>query len=204
MHVTSYELRVMSLLMGAVGTLGLATFLTLPPVYAQATPCASYAREGFPAACVEDLAECDSTGGKIFRVEGGAALCPGTQVCCTAWDPATPPNQPPPTDEPIEPGKPVKLPDPLGGRNLAQIIGQAIRTFTGIAGAIALLMFVYGGVYWIYSKGESEKVSRAIEILRNAVIGLVLIFGAYFFTSSIVQGILSAPASIPTEEQPSQ
>ena len=62
-------------------------------------------------------------------------------------------------------------------------------------------MFVYGGVYWIYSKGEGEKVSRAIEIIRNAVIGLVLIFGAYLFTSAIVQGILNAPSTT-TEEQP--
>jgi hypothetical protein len=91
------------------------------------------------------------------------------------------------------PTAPVTLPDPLSGANLPQLIGNVIRTFAGIAGALALLMFVYGGLMWILSGGEGGKVAKAQQILRNATIGLILIFGAYFFTSAIVQGILANP-----------
>jgi hypothetical protein len=88
-------------------------------------------------------------------------------------------------------GVTVSLPDPLGGVSLPQGLGGAIRVFTGIAGAIALVMFVYGGIMWIISQGEEKKVEDAKKILTNAAIGLVLIFGAYFFTSSIVAAILT-------------
>lgn len=88
-------------------------------------------------------------------------------------------------------GTTVSLPDPLGGVSLPQFIGGAIRIFTGVAGAIALIMFVYGGIMWILSEGEDKKVADSKKILMNASIGLVLIFGAYFFTSSIVAAILT-------------
>jgi hypothetical protein len=72
-----------------------------------------------------------------------------------------------------------------------------IRVFMSIAGALALLMFVYGGVMWILSGGDSSKVKAAQTILVNSTIGMVLIFGAYLFTSAIVSSLLGASA-IPT------
>lgn len=91
------------------------------------------------------------------------------------------------------PSQAVSLPDPLGGMSIPQVAGGLIKTFTGIAGAIALLMFVYGGIMYILSGGDGEKVKGAVTILRNSAIGLVLIFGAYFFTAAIVSGILANP-----------
>lgn len=92
-----------------------------------------------------------------------------------------------------QPGSPTALPDPLSGLNFPKLLGNVIRAFSGIAGAIALLMFVYGGVMWILSGGSQEKVKGAQKILVNASIGLVLIFGAYTFVSSIVNLIIAPP-----------
>ena len=92
-----------------------------------------------------------------------------------------------------QPGSPTALPDPLSGLNFPKLIGNVIRAFSGIAGAIALLMFVYGGVMWILSGGSQEKVKAAQKILVNASIGLILIFGAYTFVSSIVNLIIAPP-----------
>jgi hypothetical protein len=46
----------------------------------------------------------------------------------------------------------------------------------GIVGSLALLFFVYGGVTWIISAGSSEKVEEGKTILKNAVIGLIIVF----------------------------
>lgn len=54
------------------------------------------------------------------------------------------------------------------GFNLAQII-------LGISGAVALLMFVIGGVMYMTSQGNSSKVDKATGVLRYAVIGLAMI-----------------------------
>jgi hypothetical protein len=58
---------------------------------------------------------------------------------------------------------------------VAEFISRAIRMVIGFVGALALLMFVYGGVMWM-TAGDSKRVDTAKEILKNSTIGLVLIF----------------------------
>lgn len=84
-----------------------------------------------------------------------------------------------------------RLPDPLGGVNIPTFIGNVIRTFAGIAGTIALCMFVYGGIMLIMSGGEQAKVTNGRKILINASIGLLLIFSAYTFVTAIIGAILA-------------
>jgi amino acid transporter len=118
-------------------------------------------------------------------------LCAHGSTCCVKKE------LPPATDaakKPSGPGTSVTLPDPLGGITIPEMVGRIIRSFTGVAGAIALLMFVWGGVKWIISGGKEGEVKEAQQILRNATIGLILIFGAYFFTSAVIQGLLTNPA----------
>lgn len=45
-----------------------------------------------------------------------------------------------------------------------------------ISGSLALLMFVYGGFTMLSSGGEEKKISKGKTIIRNAVIGIFLIF----------------------------
>jgi hypothetical protein len=54
-----------------------------------------------------------------------------------------------------------------------------INYLFGIVGALALLFFIYGGFVLILSRGNSEQTSKGIGILTAAVIGLVVVFGAY-------------------------
>lgn len=46
----------------------------------------------------------------------------------------------------------------------------------GITGSAALLMFVYGGFVLLSSGGDSGKVTTGKTILRNAIIGIFIIF----------------------------
>jgi hypothetical protein len=46
-------------------------------------------------------------------------------------------------------------------------------------GAVALLMFVYGGLLWLTSGGAADKVNKGKEVMVWAVIGLVVIFSSY-------------------------
>ncbi len=115
-------------------------------------------------------------------------VCPPSQQCCTSKSPTASPAG---TSGAGKPGTPKQLPDPLGGVNIPTFIGNVIRTFAGIAGTIALIMFVYGGIMLILSGGESAKVQKGKQILINASIGLVLIFSAYTFVSAIIGAILA-------------
>ena len=56
----------------------------------------------------------------------------------------------------------------------------------GIIGSLALLMFIYGGVMFLISAGNSEKVEQAKKIITGAVIGLVIVFASYAIISFIM------------------
>lgn len=128
--------------------------------------------------CEKDIAEAAG----VLRGQ----LCPSGQSCCIAK-----PGAAAAPSGPAEAGTPKTLPDPLGGANIHSIIGNVIKTFSGIVGSIALLMFVYGGIMMILSGGDTTKVANAKKILVNAAIGIVLIFAAYTFVSAIIDAILA-------------
>ena len=54
-----------------------------------------------------------------------------------------------------------------------------ITWFLGILGLLALIMIIWGGVQWMTSGGNEEKVQSAQATLRRATIGLLIIMGAY-------------------------
>lgn len=54
----------------------------------------------------------------------------------------------------------------------------------GISGAILLATFVYGGVLYL-TAGSSGNVSKAKDMIKNALIGMVLVFGAGLLVSTI-------------------
>jgi len=66
-----------------------------------------------------------------------------------------------------------------GGYTLNDFVVLAVsiaKWILGIVGSLALLFFVYGGVTMIISAGSSEKIEEGKTILKNAVIGLVIVF----------------------------
>ena len=74
----------------------------------------------------------------------------------------------------------VKLSNPLGDTVDIRIILQNILNIAfGFLGAVALLIFVYGGFLWLTSAGNQDKVGKGNKTMFFAVIGLFLIFGSY-------------------------
>ncbi|MFZ5363897.1 MAG: pilin [Patescibacteria group bacterium] len=74
---------------------------------------------------------------------------------------------------------PVEFTSPIGAVSPTQLIGKAIKTVLGILGAVALLIFVYGGFVWMTSGGSPEKIKTARTTLVWAVLGMAVIFLSY-------------------------
>jgi len=49
----------------------------------------------------------------------------------------------------------------------------------GIVGALTLIYFIYGGVLLLISAGNSETVKKGQTVIKNAVIGLIIVFLSY-------------------------
>ena len=80
----------------------------------------------------------------------------------------------------------VELINPLGITDPRLLIGRLIQAILSIVGSIALLMFVYGGVLWITSMGESQRIDKGKKILVWAVLGLALIAASYVIVNAVI------------------
>jgi len=83
------------------------------------------------------------------------------------------------------------LVNPLGSiTNPVDLIGNIIFAILGLTGAIALVMFIWGGLQWMTAAGNSEKVTKGRDTLLWAVLGLVIIFSSYAILNAVL-GILA-------------
>lgn len=70
----------------------------------------------------------------------------------------------------------------LPQETLGQRIVVILSFILGLLGTIFLLLIVYGGFLWMTARGNEEHIKKAQAILRDAVIGLLVIFAAYVIT----------------------
>lgn len=162
--------------------------------------CASVAKlagESTHYACAEQLLDCKKAPMLSTTGLGSVGPCPVARPhCCEQVSPAVSGSDTVSSgslgsgSSAPSGGGSVQVPDPLNGADIPSLIGNIVRTFAGIAGSIALAIFVWGGFSYILSGGESSKVKASTEMLRNASIGIVLIFGAYMLTATIINAIL--------------
>lgn len=70
-------------------------------------------------------------------------------------------------------------------QDLAQYLGIVYNFLIGIAGFLAATMVVIGGFQYVASGGEPKRVGAAVGRIRNALIGLALVVGAYTLLRTI-------------------
>lgn len=73
----------------------------------------------------------------------------------------------------------ICLINPLSAKTVPELISNILKAVIGIVGALALLVFVYGGFLWLTSGGDSAKISAGKEAMKWAAIGLAVIFTSY-------------------------
>lgn len=62
---------------------------------------------------------------------------------------------------------------------LSQIIGVTIQAGLALVGVIFLVLMLYAGYNWMTARGEEEKVEKAKDTITRAIIGLIIVVGAY-------------------------
>ncbi|GEM_PF-2981638 len=81
-------------------------------------------------------------------------------------------------------------------RVAARVISYAL----GLLGMLFLSYTIYGGVVWMTSAGEEEKIKKGKSIIVNGVIGVAIILSAYAITGTVAR-ILQGQQEVP-EGQP--
>lgn len=73
-----------------------------------------------------------------------------------------------------------------------QIIAEWIANALTLLGIIFLVLIIFAGFTWMTSGGEEEKVRKAQGLLRNSIIGLLIILSAYAITKAVTYGFIQA------------
>jgi hypothetical protein len=125
----------------------------------------------------------------VNKREGGDADCE-TELCTGASNiKCCPPVSAAPAKGGAAAPAPINLTNPIAATNVPQLIGSIIKEVLGIVGALALLMFVYGGFLWLTSGGSPDRIKKGKDILVWAVIGLVVIFASYTLVDFVIKAL---------------
>lgn len=73
----------------------------------------------------------------------------------------------------------VSVVNPVSATSLPQLVNNVVRAILGVVGAVTLFMFVYGGMLWMTSAGNANRIERGKDTLIWATIGLLVIFSSY-------------------------
>jgi len=81
------------------------------------------------------------------------------------------------------------------GTGIAFIVGIVARSFISLIGVIFVSYTIYGGYLWMTAAGSDEKVDKSKKIIRDGIIGLILILsaaGIYWFVTNTLVGPIGA------------
>jgi hypothetical protein len=67
---------------------------------------------------------------------------------------------------------------------------KVIQIILGLLGIIAVSLVIYGGFLWTSSGGSEDKINQAKKLLRNAVIGLIIILSSWGITYFVMAKLL--------------
>jgi hypothetical protein len=99
------------------------------------------------------------------------------------------------SDDPIRVLESTKLDSAPAGesaKRLPIVVGNIIRVALSLLGIIVLCLIVYAGFVWMTAAGDSKKVDTAKSILKNAIIGAIILFLAYAISSFVIGAIQKA------------
>ena len=66
-----------------------------------------------------------------------------------------------------------------GELGLSTAIGTVISVALALLGSIFLILMIYAGYNWMTARGEEEKVTKAKDTINRAIIGIIIVVGAY-------------------------
>ena len=78
--------------------------------------------------------------------------------------------------------------DPTTGTDRVNtIISNIIKAVLSFLGVVFLILMIYGGYLWMTARGNEEQLTRAKNTLTAAVIGLIIVIGAYAISYFVIE-----------------
>lgn len=79
------------------------------------------------------------------------------------------------------------------------MVVRIINIALSLLGAIAVILVIYAGAIWMLSEGNEDRVAKAKRILKQAVIGLIIILMSWSITYFILNRLVEQAQSLSQE-----
>jgi hypothetical protein len=85
----------------------------------------------------------------------------------------------------------AQIVNPIPGvGDIPTLIGNVFEAILGIVGALALILLALGGIQYMSSGGDKFAVEQARGRITSAIVGLVIVFGAWLVINFVLVNIL--------------
>ena len=81
------------------------------------------------------------------------------------------------------------------GSTLLTIVGTVINSVLGLLGVIFIILIIVAGFNWMTAGGDEEKIKKSGDNIRSAIIGLLIIVGAFAIWAFINAVLISGAAT---------
>ena len=75
---------------------------------------------------------------------------------------------------------------PISANSFGDLFQQAMKYVQGIAGTVAVVFIIVGGIMYMLSAGSKEMAERAKKTLTYALVGIALVIAAPYFLSDMM------------------
>jgi len=86
---------------------------------------------------------------------------------------------------------------PEGYMGLDQLLVFFLNWSKYILGIAVFVMIFFGGVKWFFSQGNPGEISKAQDIIKNAVIGAILLLSAYLILYTVNPDLINGSFTLP-------
>ncbi|PJA47194.1 hypothetical protein CO172_02770 [Candidatus Uhrbacteria bacterium CG_4_9_14_3_um_filter_36_7] len=80
-------------------------------------------------------------------------------------------------------------------KDIYTVTGELISVLLGALGIAFVLLLVYAGILYLVAQGDENTTKKAMKIIKTAVMGMVLIAGAYAVANFVISALVSVYGS---------
>ena len=76
------------------------------------------------------------------------------------------------------------------------LVGQVLNAFFAVVGIILIVLVIHAGYLWMTARGNEEQVTKAKDQIRQAIVGFIILMGAYAITYFVLTALNGFSANV--------
>ncbi|MCX6717603.1 MAG: pilin [Candidatus Taylorbacteria bacterium] len=80
--------------------------------------------------------------------------------------------------------------------SITRMVNEGLKWFMGISISVVTISFAIAGGMMLLNPGDSAKRSKAKEVFKNTIIGLIIVLTAYLIVYTVLKGITNPDSGV--------